>query len=145
MTSEIPLLLQILELWSSHLFIFFIFFKEVSLTQHWDTYLHVPLSDVPDWTIYKKMLAKIFLLKDMWRHREPKVSWKKLDTRNLSLSDLIIVFQTKRLFCDSFVLSVKVRDYQQFSEEKIIFCRWTHGTADRKAHFVWFLSANHEC
>lgn len=63
--------------------------QEVSLTQHWDTYLHVPLSDVPDWTIYKKMLAKIFLLKDMWRHREPK---------------------TKRLFCDSFVLSVKADD-----------------------------------
>lgn len=63
--------------------------QEVAVSQHWDTCLHVSLDNVPDWTIYKKMLAKIFLLKDMWRHREPK---------------------TKRLFCDSFVLSVKADD-----------------------------------
>ena len=47
--------------------------QEVAASQRWDTQLHVPLAEVQDWTVYKKMLAKIFLLKDVWRHREPKV------------------------------------------------------------------------
>ena len=49
------------------------YIQEIAITQQWDKSLHVPLDSVSDWTVYKKMLAKIFLLKDMWRHREPKV------------------------------------------------------------------------
>ena len=73
--------------------------QEVAASQRWDTQLHVPLAEVQDWTVYKKMLAKIFLLKDVWRHREPK---------------------TKRRFCDSFVLSVK-------SDEERIYCGLNNG------------------
>ena len=47
--------------------------QEVAASQRWDAQLHVPLAEVQDWTVYKKMLAKIFLLKDVWRHREPMV------------------------------------------------------------------------
>ena len=85
--------------------------QEISVSQQWDKSLHVPLDSVSDWTVYKKMLAKIFLLKDMWRHREPKVCTKML---LCMLKSCIwrkhLIFQTKRLFCDSFVLSVKADD-----------------------------------
>jgi len=50
-------------------------------------------------TINKKLLAKVFLLKDIWRVREPKA---------------------KRLFCDSFVLSVK-------ADEETILCGLNNG------------------
>ena len=45
----------------------------MSLSLHWDQHLYCPLTELTDCSLYKKMLAKIFLLKDMWRHREPKV------------------------------------------------------------------------
>ena len=47
--------------------------QEVAASQRWAAQLHVPLAEVADRTVYKKMLAKIFLLRDVWRHREPKV------------------------------------------------------------------------
>ena len=47
--------------------------QEVAASQRWAAQLHVPLAEVADWTVYKKMLAKIFLLRDVWTHREPKV------------------------------------------------------------------------
>ena len=47
--------------------------SELSLSLHWDQHLYCPLTELTDCSLYKKMLAKIFLLKDMWRHREPKV------------------------------------------------------------------------
>ena len=47
--------------------------QEVAASQRWAAQLHVPLAEVPDRTVYKKMLAKIFLLRDVWTHREPKV------------------------------------------------------------------------
>ena len=47
--------------------------EELAVSEHWDQHLHCPITDLTDCSVYKKMLAKIFLLKDMWRHREPKV------------------------------------------------------------------------
>jgi len=73
--------------------------EDLAVTEHWDKHLHCPITELTDCSVYKKMLAKIFLLKDMWRHREPK---------------------TKRLFCDSFVLSVK-------SDEERIYCGLNNG------------------
>ena len=47
--------------------------EDLAVTEHWDKHLHCPITELTDCSVYKKMLAKIFLLKDMWRHREPKV------------------------------------------------------------------------
>ena len=47
--------------------------EELAGCEHWDQHLHCPVTELTDCSVYKKMLAKIFLLKDMWRHREPKV------------------------------------------------------------------------
>ena len=47
--------------------------EELAGREHWDKHLHCPITELSDCSVYKKMLAKIFLLKDMWRHREPKV------------------------------------------------------------------------
>ena len=47
--------------------------EELAGSEHWDQHLHCPITELTDSSVYKKMLAKIFLLKDMWRHREPKV------------------------------------------------------------------------
>jgi len=65
----------------------------------WSDSLFTPIQEVPDPHVYKRMCAKVFLLKDMWRFREPKV---------------------KRLFCDSFVLSVRCDD-------EVIFCGLNNG------------------
>ena len=48
--------------------------EDLAVTEHWDKHLHCPITELTDCSVYKKMLAKIFLLKDMWRHREPKVA-----------------------------------------------------------------------
>ena len=47
--------------------------EELAASEQWDQHLHCPITELSDCSVYKKMLAKIFLLKDMWRHREPKV------------------------------------------------------------------------
>jgi len=73
--------------------------QELAEQEQWNTCLYIPSDEVLDCTVYKKMLAKIFLLKDMWRCREPKA---------------------KRLFCDSFVLSIKCDDDK-------IFCGLNNG------------------
>lgn len=49
--------------------------------------------------VNKKLLAKVFLLKDIWRTREPKA---------------------RRLFCDSFVLSLR-------ADEETVFCGLNNG------------------
>ncbi|XP_023319808.1 F-box/WD repeat-containing protein 11 [Eurytemora carolleeae] len=73
--------------------------KELSELEGWNSSLFRPVQEVSDPSIYKKMCAKVFLLKDIWRFREPKA---------------------KRLFCDSFVLSVR-------SDDSIIFCGLNNG------------------
>jgi len=74
--------------------------QELAEQEQWNESLHIPTTEVSDTNIYKKMLAKIFLLRDMWRTREPKA---------------------KRLFCDSFVLSLKTDDDR-------IFCGLNNGS-----------------
>jgi len=73
--------------------------QDLAEQEQWNPCLFIPSDQVEDCTVYKKMLAKIFLLKDMWRCREPKA---------------------KRLFCDSFVLSIKADDDK-------IFCGLNNG------------------
>ena len=55
--------------------------EELAGSEHWDQHLHCPITELTDSSVYKKMLAKIFLLKDMWRHREPKVDELERETK----------------------------------------------------------------
>jgi len=65
----------------------------------WRQEVDKPLEELRDLSVFKKILAKVILLKDVWRSREPKA---------------------KRLFCDSFVLSLK-------SDEDTLFCGLNSG------------------
>ena len=60
--------------------------EDLAVTEHWDKHLHCPITELTDCSVYKKMLAKIFLLKDMWRHREPKVGKAENRERTEKLS-----------------------------------------------------------
>jgi len=73
--------------------------QELADLEGWSPYLYRPVEEVTDVAVYKTMCAKIVILKDMWRSREPKA---------------------KRLFCDSFVLSLKADDSR-------IFCGLNNG------------------
>jgi len=73
--------------------------EELADIEGWTDSLYRPVEEVSDTGIYKRMCSKIGILKDTWRYREPKA---------------------KRLFCDSFVLSLK-------ADESKIFCGLNNG------------------
>lgn len=73
--------------------------QELAEIEGWSHQLFKPIHKVSEPYLYKKMCAKVYLLKDVWRFREPKA---------------------KRLFCDSFVLSVR-------SDDTVIFCGLNNG------------------
>ena len=72
--------------------------EELAGCEHWDQHLHCPVTELTDCSVYKKMLAKIFVLKDMWRHREPKVCTKMLLCQNPVFGENILYFRPKGYF-----------------------------------------------
>ena len=74
--------------------------QELARAEKWTAHLHADDDAVEDVLVYRKICMKIFELREVWRFREPK---------------------SKRLFCDSFVLSLK------FSGDSL-YCGLNNGT-----------------
>ena len=94
---------------------------------HCHRHYHTFHQEEAELEVNKKLLAKVFLLKDIWRTREPKVNYQQQQQhqqqQSTSFCFLIKLnkpLQARRLFCDSFVLSLR-------ADEETVFCGLNNG------------------